>query len=69
MRASKQIPHLVDNQERDAGIKAKAPVKAARRLLASEVEKHLRGGEEENGVACDDGLMGDVWAINVLPRP
>jgi hypothetical protein len=47
---------------------AEALVETAGGLLAAEVEEHLGGGGEEDGVASLDGGVGDVLGDHRLPE-
>lgn len=44
-------------------------LEGARGLLRGEFEEQLRRGDEEGGVPGEDGVVDDVLAIIVLPRP
>src|ERR1700722_11461178 len=56
----REIADLVDDEKALLGVVPETPLERAAGLLPAEVEEHLCGSREEDGVAGDDGLIGDV---------
>jgi hypothetical protein len=55
-----EIADLVEDEEADLRVVLQATIESAGGLLRAEVEQELRGGDEEDGVSLQDGLVRDV---------
>ncbi len=56
-----EVADLVDHEKtRSRAVVAEALVEGARALLCTEIEEQLGSGDEDYGVAGEDGLVGDV---------
>src|SRR5215471_14335592 len=64
-----EVADLIDYEEARAYIAAQAPAQCGIAVERGETAEHVAGGGEQHGMAGDDGLVRDVWAIIVLPSP
>jgi hypothetical protein len=64
-----EIAHLVDDQEGRLAIVLETAGQAACRVLRAEVEQELRRGREQDVMAGQHGLIGDVLGDHRFPQP
>lgn len=64
-----QIANLVDDEQALLRVMPKASIERSRGVLRREVEQELRGGNDEDGVPCQNRFAGDVLGDHRFAKP
>jgi hypothetical protein len=64
-----EVADLVAHEERWAAVVAEAAVESAGRVLGGEIEEEPGGGDEEDRVSGQNGIVGDVLGDHRLAEP